>query len=260
MFERIAALSLLATLLAPSLAGVPPGASSQSGSQEAASGRDLIARADQVRTFWDEAALKVRVTAETPGKPVQAGEFAVYVKGKDLSLVWFLGAEKDRKALVTKGEDAWLLLPKTQNAIKVPKSHRVAGGFSVSDAARVRFSEDYESTFERKDGDLEVYRLISKEGLKLQFPIIRLWVDAKEARFHRTEFLLSSGRKAKEITFDAYALFGGKPGISKMTIVDVLKPGKTVVEYLEYERVSLPDAFFDREAVRKRLATSANGR
>jgi outer membrane lipoprotein-sorting protein len=248
MFDRIQRIFFIAGLL------------TVTGSLLASEPAEVIAKADRVRTYWEEAVLTVKITAETPGKPVQTGNFNVFVKGRDLSLVWFVGPPEDRKAIVTKGDDIWLLLPKTQNAIKVPKSHRVAGGFSVSDASRVRFSEDYDALLERRDGELDVYRLMAKAGLKLQFPIIRLWIDPKEGLFRKTEFLLSSGRKAKEISFDAFALFGGKQAISRMTIVDVLKPGKTTVEYLKYEKVSLPDSFFDREEVRKRLPLSEDGR
>jgi hypothetical protein len=33
-----------------------------------------------------------------------------------------------------------------------------------------------------------------------------------------------------------------------MTIVDELRPGKTVVEYLDYEKASLPDGTFEPKA------------
>ncbi|HEX7579316.1 MAG TPA: outer membrane lipoprotein-sorting protein, partial [Thermoanaerobaculia bacterium] len=122
-------------------------------------------------------------------------------------------------------------------------------GFAVSDVSRIRFAEDYEAVIERPDTldglECDVFRLNARKGRSPSFPIVRLWVDRKDSLYRKAVFLLSSGRTAREVTFDAYRKQDGKAVLAKMTIVDALRPGTTVVEYLSYERRKLPDTLFE---------------
>ncbi len=238
--------ALALVLVMPGLRATPPVDASS-----------LIVRADRVRTAWTEAVLTVRVTVEAAGKPTQSGEFEIFVKGRDFSLVFFLAPEDRGKGLLTRGNDAWLFLPRTRNPIKVPRSHRLSGGFSVTDVARVRFSEDYEAIPERRDGDLEVLRLMEKPGLSLQFPAIRVWIDPKEGVYRKAEFLLRSGKKAKEVHFEEYRVTDGQTTVGRMTIIEGLTSGRTRVEYLKFQKKEIPAAFFDFEAVKKHLSGAA---
>ena len=212
---------------------------------------ERMEKADRVRTDWEEAVLTIRVTASKPADPPEAvrpARFEVSVKGRDRTRIRFLEPGDEGKALVMNGADTWLVFPKAR-PVKVPKSQRVSGGFAVSDVSRIRFAEDYDAVIERPDTldglECDVFRLAARKGRSPAFPIVRLWVDRKESLYRKAVFLLGSGRTAREVSFDAYRTQEGRPVLARMTIVDGLRPGTTVVEYLSYEKRMLPDSLFE---------------
>jgi outer membrane lipoprotein-sorting protein len=174
--------------------------------------------------------------------------FAVEAKGRDKSRIRFLNPSDAGKSVVQVGDDVWLLLPNTVNPIRVPKSHRLEGGFSAADMSRTRFAEDYEAIVERTDvlnaRSCFVLRLTAKPGRNPSYPVVRVWIDEKEGLYRKAVFLVASGKTARETTFDEYRPYHGVLSLAKMTIVDTLRPGTTVVEYLDYEKKSLPDSLF----------------
>src|ERR1035438_7567727 len=64
--------------------------------------------------------------------------------------------------------------------------------------------------------------------------------------------LVSAGKTARETTFDEYRPFHGVLSLARMTIVDMLRAGTTVVEYLDYEKTNLPDSLFEVRAPQPR--------
>ena len=118
--------------------------------------------------------------------------------------------------------------------------------------ARTRFVDDYDAVLERTDVlngmNCAVLRLTAKPGKNPSYPIVRVWIDEKEGLYRKAVFLVSSGKTARETTFDEYRPFHGVLSLAKMTIVDALRPGTTVVEYLDYEKKSLPDSIFEPKA------------
>lgn len=211
----------------------------------------LLRRADRVKDAWPEAVLTLRVTTTRPAAPPWTGLFKVQVKGRD-SRVMFENSPDAGKAVVSKGDDSWLILPGTKNPIGIPKSQRLAGGFSASEMSKTRFSEDYDAVFERTDvldgRECSVLRLTARKGRSPTYPVARVWIDGKEGLYRKAVFLVSSGKTAKETTFDEYRVVRGALSLSKMTIVDELRPGTTVVEYLDYEKAHLPDSIFEPRA------------
>jgi negative regulator of sigma E activity len=219
---------------------------------EAAAAQDpaaLLRRADRVKEAWPEVALSLRVTTTKPGVPPSMGMFAVESKGRDKSRIRFLNPSDAGKAVVQVGDDVWLLLPKTRNPIRVPKSHRLEGGFSAADMSRTRFAEDYDALVERKDvldgRSCVVLRLTAKPGKRPSYPIVRVWIDESDGLYRKAVFLVFSGKTARETTFDEYRPYHGVLSLAKMTIVDALRQGTTVVEYVDYEKKSLPDSLFE---------------
>jgi outer membrane lipoprotein-sorting protein len=235
--------AFLAALLAFASTGAPAG--------DAAA---LLARAERVRAAFPEGVLTIRVTSSAPGQPARSGTFEVAVKGRERSRLKFLGTEDEGKYVVSVGNESWLLLPTSKNPIRVPASHRIRGGLAVADVARTSFADDYDAVVERED-DLDgrhcaVLRLVAKKGASASYPVIRLWVDEKEGLFRKAVFLVASGRTAKEATFDGYETRKSTLVLSKMTVIDSLRTGTTVVEYLDYDRRQVPDAFFDPKTAR----------
>ena len=244
MSERRVAAGLALLVLALLLLALAPSARGDAG--DAAS---ILARADGPRTAFPEARMKIRVSTSRPGAESFAGEFAVLVKGPEKIRIEFLAPEDRGKVLIVSGKDAWLVLPGTRNPIRVPRSHRVTGGFAVADVARTRFVDDYDGVVERSDTldgrACDVLRLTAKKGRDPAFPVLRVWVDRAEGRTRKVVFLLPSGKTAREATFDEWGSLRGVPTVTRMTIVDALRAGTTVVEYLDAEKAQLPDALFE---------------
>jgi negative regulator of sigma E activity len=216
---------------------------------------ELLARADRVRSEWPEAAVTINVTTTQPGAPPSSGRFEVLAKGFDRALIRFVDPKEKGRMLLTRGNEAWLLLPGTKNPIKVPKSQRLRGGFAAADVSKTRFVDDYDAHregVETLDGrECQVIRLTAKKGKSPSYPVARVWVDSKEALYRKAIFLLASGRTAKQVGFDAYKPYHGVLSLAQMTITDELRPGKTVVEYTDYEKRSLADALFDPMTARQ---------
>ena len=229
-------LALLALLLASRARG------------ETANAAAILARADVPRTALSEARLRLRVTTSGSGAAAFTGEFTVLVKGPEKIRIEFLAPADRGKLLLVNGKDAWLVLPNTRNPIRVPRSHRVTGGFAVADVARTRFVDDYDATVERSDvlagRTCDVLLLRAKKGRDPAFPVLRVWVDRAESRTRKVVFLLPSGKTAREATFDEWGTLRGVPTVTRMTIVDALRSGTTVVEYLDAEKAKLDDALF----------------
>jgi negative regulator of sigma E activity len=212
----------------------------------------LLRRADRVKEAWPEVVLSLRVTNTKPGKPPFTGLFSVEAKGRDRSRIRFLNPSDAGKSVVQVGDDVWLLLPNTRNPIRVPKSHRLEGGFSAADMSRTSFAEDFDAVVERKDAldgrSCVVLRLTAKAGKSPSYPVVRVWIDEPEGLYRKAVFLVSSGKTARETTFDTYRPYHGVLSLAKMTILDTLRPGTTVVEYLDYEKKSLPESTFEPKA------------
>lgn len=218
---------------------------------------ELLRKAERVREALDEGVLKIRVTLEgggAPGPSPTSSLFEVAVKGRR-SRVKFLGAGDAGKFVVSTGTDSWLLLPTARNPIRIPPSYRLRGGLSVAEISQLRFVDDYDAVRERED-DLAgrlcaVFRLTAKKGAKVPYPVVRVWVDEKDALFRKAVFLLASGRTAKEVTFEGYRTLKGILLPGRMTISDKLRPGTTVVEFLDVERRAVPEAWLDPRTARE---------
>lgn len=224
-----------------------PGAS-PTARAEAPDAAALLRRADGPRTALSEARLRLRVTTSRTGAGAFSGEFAVLVKGPERIRIEFLAPEDRGKLLLVNGRDAWLVLPGTRNPIRVPRSHRVTGGFAVADVARTRFSDDYDGAVERSEtfgGRVcDVLLLRAKKERDPAFPVLRVWIDREEGLTRKVVFLLPSGRTAREATFDEWGTLGGVRTVTRMTIVDALRPGTTVVDYLDAAKLALDDSLF----------------
>lgn len=208
----------------------------------------LLRRADRVKDAWPEVVVSLRITTTAPGKPASTGEFVVEAKGADLSRLTFKDPKDAGKLVVSRGADSWLILPGTKSPIRIPKSQRLAGGFSAAEMSKTRFADEYDAVLERTDTldgrACAVLRLTAKKGRSPAYPVARVWIDDAEGLYRKAVFLVGSGKTAKDVTFDAYRTFHGALALSKMTIVDALRPGTTVVEYLDYERKPLADDLF----------------
>jgi len=212
----------------------------------------LLRRAERGRNAFAEGVVTIRVTVTGPERAGTA-RFEVAVKGRR-SRVKFLERDDTGKFIVFSPGEAWLLLPTARQPIRIPPSQRVRGGLPVAEISQLGFSDDYDAVVERED-DLggrkcAVLRLAAHKGAAVSSPVVRVWIDAEEGLYRRAVFLLASGRTARDVSFDAWRYEKGSPFLERMTITDALRPGTTVVEYTDYERRPVPDAWLDPRTAR----------
>src|SRR5664279_213578 len=154
----------------------------------------LLRRAERVKQAWPEVVLSLRVTTTKPGAPPFTGMFAVEAKGRDRSRIRFLNPSDAGKSVVQVGDEVWLLLPNTKNPIRVPKSHRLDGGFSAADMSRTNFAEDYDAVVERSEvlsgRGCAVLRLTARAGTSPSYPVVRVWIDEQEGLYRKAVFLV----------------------------------------------------------------------
>jgi outer membrane lipoprotein-sorting protein len=214
----------------------------------------LLSRAERLRASLPEGVLTIRVTSSTPGEPEKSGTFELAMKGPHKSRLKFLGPGDEGKYVVSVGDEVWLLLPTAKNPIRVPASHRIRGGLSVADLARMSFAGDYDAVVEREDvldgRRCAVLRLVARKGATVSYPVVRVWIDENEGLYRKAVFLVASGRTAREVSYDAYEMRKGLLVVGRMTVTDVLRPGTTVVEYVDFDRRPVPDAWFDPKTAR----------
>ena len=192
----LARVVLAASAVVGSLVPVAPVATGAALLAASADPRALLLRADRVRAAWREARLVLRIVTTRPGAPEQRGDFEVLVKGEK-ARISFLEPADAGKALYVSGEDAWLVLPTARNPIRIPRSHRLTGGFSAGDVAFTRYAEDYDALWERADvldgRACDVLRLMARRDRHPPFPVLRVWIDRKEGLTRKVVFLLPSG-------------------------------------------------------------------
>lgn len=214
----------------------------------------VLERADRPRAAWPEAVFRLRVTVSRPGEAGRPGLYSASVKGTDRLRIDFLDAGEEGKAFLSVGDQAFLLMPRVKEPIRVPKAHRLTGGFSSAELLRTRFADDYIAMEERTDvldgRDCYVLRLTVRPGRHPTFAVVRLWVDRKEGLPRRASFLVPSGKTAREVAFESWREIAGRPVPGRLVIVDTLRAGTTVVEYLGAEARSLDDSLFDTSARR----------
>ena len=202
--------------------------------------------AGQVRLA--EVALSLRVTTTKPGQPPSTGMFAVEAKGRDRSRIRFLnpaepGSPSSRWA-TTCGSSC-----RTRRTRSASRRATVSRAGSRRPTCPGRTSRRTSTqSWSGKTCWTEKLRRPPPHGESGEERVVSRGarVDRRGGGLYRKAvFLVSSGKTARETTFDEYRPYHGVLSLAKMTIVDTLRPGTTVVEYLNYEKKTLPDATFE---------------
>lgn len=212
----------------------------------------LLEAADAARLTLQEGVMQLRVVVVgQDGKPAESA-LDVYVKGSDRVLCVFReGPAKGRKILVV-GDRVWLLVPGTVHPIPISASHRLWGGASVADVARLRFAEDFSATI--RPGEETVDQVpchvleLKRRTPRAPYASGTLWIGRDDRLPRKTRLALGSGKQAKEIRFTAYGADDGQRVLRRMEI-DHLLPSErgmvTSLEFVRYERRPLASDLFD---------------
>lgn len=209
----------------------------------------ILKAADQYRAGWTSFVVKTRIVNYKKEQKSDEGDFEVMFQGFDKSLVRFLKADQKGQFLLMLEDKMWLYMPKTQRPIRVTPLQRLMGDASNGDIARSTFSRDYQSALageEMLDGK-DCYKLaLTAKSEAATYQRGELWVDKRTSRPLKAELYLASGKHYKTITYDLYEEVLGRVVLTRMTLIDRLRPDRhTVMEFSGYAPQQIPDKFFN---------------
>lgn len=224
-------------------------------SPEKLSADQILQLSDMSRNGWDSYVVHTTIKNFEDGNLKDEGGFDVTIKGMDKTLVKFLNADVKGEYLLMVGDDMWIYMPDTRKPIRITPLQRLMGNASNGDVARTRYAEDYTATLLREevpDGTpCYVLDLRAKRD-GATYNRIEYWVAKGTNRPKRAEIYLTSGKHYKTIDFDNYEEIHGKTLLTKMTITDRLRSGRTtIMRYDSYGPKELPDKYFNKDYLEK---------
>jgi len=223
--------------------------------REKLSADQILRLSDMSRNGWNSYAVRTTIDNYEDGTMKDEGVFDVTIKGMNKTLVKFLNADVKGQYLLMVDDDMWIYMPNTRKPIRITPLQRLMGDASNGDVARTRYAEDYSATFLRDevlDGTpCYVLDLRAKRD-GATYHRITYWVEKETNRPKRAEIYLTSGKHYKSIDFDTYAEIDGRMLLTKMTIKDKLRSGRTtIMKYDSYGPRELPDKYFNKDYLEK---------
>jgi outer membrane lipoprotein-sorting protein len=222
---------------------------------EKLSADQILQRSDMSRNGWDSYAVHTTIRNFEDGKLKDEGRFDVTIKGMNKTLVKFLNADVKGEYLLMVDDDMWIYMPDTRKPIRITPLQRLMGDASNGDVARTRYAQDYSAKLLREEvlegTPCYVLDLTAKRD-GATYNRIEYWVAKGTNRPKRAEIYLTSGKHYKTIDFDTYAEILGRPLLTRMTITDRLRSGRTTIMlYDSYGPRELPDKYFNKDYLEK---------
>jgi outer membrane lipoprotein-sorting protein len=207
---------------------------------------DLLEEIDQYRNPSDSYLMQVRIVSSKD----EEASFLVYLKGYDKTLIKVLAPKKNvGKNMLMIGENMWVYVPNIKRSVRVSLNQKLTGEAANGDISRMRWAGDYKYAVQKK-GDQELELLL--EGVKegLTYAKIRVWVDNKDKRPLKADFLTLSGKVIKTATYEDYKPLLGMNRPTKIHIVDHLKKDQysdILIEKMENKK--FPDTLFSEKSL-----------
>jgi outer membrane lipoprotein-sorting protein len=176
-------------------------------------------------------------------------EFILYSvkKGRDKVAALFLAPASDKgRSTLRQGDNMWLYIPNVGKPVRITSLQSVTGGvFNNADILRVDYSEEYDVTSAKEEGDS--YRLdLKAKGGNVAYDRLVLTVDKKTVLPTRIEAYAASGMLVKTLHFKDIKDFGG--GIRRPATVETDSPlykgYKSVMLYAAVKKREVPDEVF----------------
>lgn len=253
--ERIVMNRTLTAALLISLLILPACETLAQSSHEKLSADQILQLSDMSRNGWDSYGVLTTIQNFEDGKLKDQGRFDVTIKGMNKTLVKFLNADVKGQYLLMVDDDMWIYMPDTRKPIRITPLQRLMGDASNGDVARTRYAEDYTATLLREEvlegTPCYVLDLRAKRD-GATYNRIEYWVAKGTNMPKRAEIYLTSGKHYKTIDFDTYEEIHGRTLLTKMTITDRLRSGRTTIMlYDSYGPKDLPDKFFNKDYLEK---------
>jgi outer membrane lipoprotein-sorting protein len=203
---------------------------------------DLLVEVDKYRNPSDAYSMSVKIISSSEKED---SSFLVYLKGNDKTLIKVLSPKKTLgRNMLMIGENMWVYIPNIRRSVRVSLSQKLTGEAANGDISRMRWAGDYTHKVEKKEAKQWKLSLeATKKGLT--YSKINVWIDAKDKRPLKAEFLTLSGKTIKTATYEKYQKVLGMMRPSQIHIVDNLKKDQFSDIYIEkMENKNFPDSLF----------------
>ncbi len=224
-------------------------------SHEKLSADRILQLSDMSRNGWNSYGVLTTIQNYEDGELKDQGRFDVTIKGMNKTLVKFLNADVKGQYLLMVDDDMWIYMPDTRKPIRITPLQRLMGDASNGDVARTRYAEDYSAKLVREevlDGTPCYLLNLRAKRDGATYNHIDYWIAVATNRPKRAEIYLTSGKHYKTLDFDKYEEIDGRVLLTKMTITDRLRSGRTtIMRYSSYTERDLPDKYFNKDYLEK---------
>lgn len=204
--------------------------------------KDLLSEIDEFRNPSESYQMQVRIKSS---HEADESKFMVFLKGNDKTLVKVLAPQKNLgRNMLMIGENMWVYIPNIRRSVRVSLNQKLTGEAANGDISRMRWENDYNYKIQKQDKDIiELFLEAKKQGLT--YSKIRAWVDARDKRPLKAEFLTLSGKVIKTATYEDYKKVLNKERPTKIHIVDHLRKDHFSDLFIEkMENKKFPDTLF----------------
>lgn len=216
----------------------------------------LVAAADDIRFPNSDFQVDITIESRHADDSPDVRKYRVLSKGKEDSVVLTIEPASERgQALLMKGRDLWVFLPRVSQPVRLSLAQRLTGQVANGDLARANFSGDYDAEYVRSESlrDEPAHVLdLKANGRGVTYARIQLWVSAQDGRPLRAEFYSVSGRLLKTCSYEDYRKLAGAVRPTRLVMEDALKQGEvSVLSYDDMIPKELPERLFTKDYLKK---------
>jgi len=204
---------------------------------------EIIQRADEIRNPSESYLMKVRIT----GNDGDPAVFEVQLSGNNRTLIKTLEPVRDRgRDLLMLNEDMWAYIPNLKRAVRVSLGQKLTGQAANGDISRMRWSGDYAPSLEKDSAtDWQLLLKATKKGLT--YEQVRVWIQKKDFRPLRAEYLSLQGKPLKLATYQAYKPLAGRERPSEIEIKDAVRSEtRSLIQIQSMEIRKIPASAFQQ--------------
>lgn len=209
---------------------------------------EILRKADEVRCPSESYFMEVEVVSQGGSDIVR---LEVFTKGRDKTRVNTILPARDKgRNMVMIGEDMWAYVPNLKRAVRVALNQKLTGQAANGDVSRMRWWGDYSAKLESEDDATWVLMLNArKKGLT--YEKVRAWIEKKNFRPVRAEYLSLSGMVLKKTKFGGFRSIAGEVRPTEIQIQDAKNPSdSSMLRILRLEAKESSDAIFNQNALR----------
>jgi len=178
----------------------------------------------------------------------------VYVKPNDPStvVVKFLSpASLAKRRILTTHDGIWMYDTGMKSPIRISDSQLLFGQASTGDISRIVFNLYYYPVSGVVEDSWIKLTLSKKEGQKVSYPKVVLYLDKETYKPLRAEFFSSSGVKMKSVVYEEYGEFNSKILLKKFKVKNEISGNETTIELSNYSTKTLPVGMFSKSALER---------